>query len=413
MTADDLGAGSGDRGRPFPARISDLARVDFPRKGTETSEGSETTDMADWSPLRTSLRGVEERRTFSWTELDSMVGGLPRSAYVHSAFWKGTRTGWAGFTTVDVRIGRSVTFVRRGSAAAVGEPVDSHGDEMEAPRTEADVVLVGCVRGKLDHASPAKDLYTSPLFRKERRYAEASGRPWFILSAEHGLVAPDDVLEPYELRLSSTPRDYRRAWGVRVREQLEVAVGPLQGKTLEVHAGAAYTNALRPQLQKVGAHILEPLRGHMLGQRLRWHGADHSPSRAPAAVPPVDDLVGMLKDPDRSLSPAEFLALDAPEMRSPGLYSWWVDNVGAHDLTPLGWGTPCIPASSMPVLPARQGRAAAGSPPTRSGVASAGCIWEAGTTSRPSGSVSARSSPRHATRTTSMRNNSRCGCINT
>lgn len=289
--------------------------------------------MADWSPLRTSLRGVEVQHTFSWTELDSMVGGLPPSAYVHSAFWKGTRTGWPGFTTIDVRIGRSVTFVRSGSAVEGAQPLDAHVDEAGAPPGVADVVLVGCVKRKLDHAAPAKDLYTSPLFRKERRYAEASGRPWFILSAEHGLVAPNDVLEPYELRLSNTSRDYRRAWGVRVVQQLQTAIGPLQGKTLEVHAGAAYTNALRLDLQKAGAHLMEPLRGRALGQRLQWYGPDPSPSRAPQAAPSVDDLIALLRDPDRSLSPAEFLAIDDPQMRMPGLYSWWVDDSGAQDLT--------------------------------------------------------------------------------
>jgi hypothetical protein len=49
-------------------------------------------------------------------------------------------------------------------------------------------VLVSCVKDKLDHPAPAKDLYTSDLFRKARGYAERVGVPWFILSSEHGLV---------------------------------------------------------------------------------------------------------------------------------------------------------------------------------------------------------------------------------
>ncbi|WP_157362078.1 DUF6884 domain-containing protein [Haloechinothrix halophila] len=40
--------------------------------------------------------------------------------------------------------------------------------------------------------------------RKERSYAEATGASWFVLSAEHGLVAPATVLQPYELRLADT-----------------------------------------------------------------------------------------------------------------------------------------------------------------------------------------------------------------
>jgi hypothetical protein len=45
----------------------------------------------------------------------------------------------------------------------------------------------------------ARDLYRSPLFRKERAYAEQSGVPWFILSAEHGLGAPDEWRTPTQL----------------------------------------------------------------------------------------------------------------------------------------------------------------------------------------------------------------------
>ena len=78
-----------------------------------------------------------------------------------------------------------------------------------------------------------------------RTYAETTGLPWFILSAEHGLVSPDEWLEPYERYLPYTPRDYRRAWGQKVAKQLEQAVGSLAGLVVDVHAGAAYVEAVR------------------------------------------------------------------------------------------------------------------------------------------------------------------------
>jgi len=40
-------------------------------------------------------------------------------------------------------------------------------------------------------------LYISDWFLKARRYAEASGCDWLILSAQYGLVAPDRVIAPY------------------------------------------------------------------------------------------------------------------------------------------------------------------------------------------------------------------------
>ena len=41
----------------------------------------------------------------------------------------------------------------------------------------SDLILVGCVKLKGDEPSPARDLYTSPLFAKRRSYAKASGVP--------------------------------------------------------------------------------------------------------------------------------------------------------------------------------------------------------------------------------------------
>jgi len=51
----------------------------------------ETHLVADWSPLRGLLAGVDASVTLDWDELDRLVGGFPRSARVHPAFWKGER----------------------------------------------------------------------------------------------------------------------------------------------------------------------------------------------------------------------------------------------------------------------------------------------------------------------------------
>lgn len=218
--------------------------------------------MADWSPLRRLLTDVDGEMTVAWPDLDHLVGGLPRSAYDHAAFWTGDRTGWPGFTATNVRVGVSVTFVRRADLHAGSRQRSAMPTHLtEDAHSPADVVLVGCVKSKVDHPAPARDLYTSALFRKERVYAEASGIPWFILSAEHGLVAPTQVIEPYELSLASAPRHYRVAWGDRVVEDLASHIGGLEGKTVEVHAGAAYADAIRAGLATAGATMLEPLSG--------------------------------------------------------------------------------------------------------------------------------------------------------
>jgi hypothetical protein len=293
--------------------------------------------MANWAGLRMLLADVDETMTIEWADLDTLVGGLPRSAYDHAAFWKGHRSGWPGFTTTDVRVGRSVTFVRR--AGGVPRSVRRPPAPLRTTRTpsDVDVVLIGCVKRKLPHAAPAQDLYDSPLFRKERAYAEASGAPWFILSARHGLVPPTELLHPYELRLSKTSREYRRDWGERVVEQLADRYGDVAGRVVEIHAGAAYADAISDRLRRVGAVVVEPLRGLTMGQRLAWYGTDTPAAGVPVSdraerAPDLERLVGELSAEDRALTPTDFLATGGDGLRHPGLYSWWVDPTGAADL---------------------------------------------------------------------------------
>ncbi|WP_333890172.1 DUF6884 domain-containing protein [Mycolicibacterium gadium] len=195
----------------------------------------------------------------------------------------------------------------------------------------ADIILVTCVKSKAVRPSAAKDLYTSALFKKQRAYAEKARVPWFILSAEHGLVAPDEWLAPYERYLPETPASYRAAWGTWVAERLELLAGPLVDKTIEIHAGSTYLDTVRPELEKRGARVLDPLQGLQMGPRLAWYGqTDLGPS---ADDNEVERCVQALSEAAISLSPQEFIVRGRASFGRPGLYSWWVDEQGAEDLS--------------------------------------------------------------------------------
>ncbi|GAA3633396.1 DUF6884 domain-containing protein [Microlunatus ginsengisoli] len=198
----------------------------------------------------------------------------------------------------------------------------------KTPQTSPDVVLVGCVKSKLSHGAPAKDLYTSDYFKKMRAYAEASGAPWFILSAEHGLVAPDDWLEPYERYLPDTTREYRRSWGQTVATQLGEAVGPINGLVVDIHAGAAYVESAEAALAPLGAVVVDQLKGLSFGRRLSWYLRRGADSHSTAAK-----VTEQLQDQSRAVALADLLASNGADLRSPGMYSWWVDEVGAEDLS--------------------------------------------------------------------------------
>jgi hypothetical protein len=133
--------------------------------------------------------------------------------------------------------------------------------------------LVSCAKAKLGHAAPARELYSpSASFRGARCHVERTCDRWFILSAKHGLVRPEQVLEPYEQTLNAAPRAERRAWSARVLGQLHAELGDLGGHTFEIHAGAAYVGfGLREGLLAAGALVEEPLDRLRQGERLAFY----------------------------------------------------------------------------------------------------------------------------------------------
>lgn len=132
------------------------------------------------------------------------------------------------------------------------------------PRREEPVVLVGCAKSKLGYPAPARELYTSHLFRLARLYAEQSGHPWAILSAEHGLVLPDQVLAPYDTVIRDLDPDQQQQWAFKVDHGLRKHF-PGHGRVI-VLAGSAYTRHLPAWLEEVR----DPLKGLGIGKRKRW-----------------------------------------------------------------------------------------------------------------------------------------------
>ena len=139
----------------------------------------------------------------------------------------------------------------------------------------ASLMLLGCVKSKLGSARTAKDLYDSALWRSRRAYAEQSRTRWYILSAKHGLLAPETLIAPYDLALSDLPAAERRAWSERVLESLVARVPVLRGKAIEIHAGKAYVEyGLEDGLREAGAIVLRPL-AHVVGiePQRAWYAA--------------------------------------------------------------------------------------------------------------------------------------------
>ncbi len=128
--------------------------------------------------------------------------------------------------------------------------------------------LVSCVKTKRATPATAMDLYTSNWFRKARACVERTGCSWRILSAQYGLVHPEERIRPYEQTLSTMRVQERRAWAVRVLAELESC---LDGVDRVVFlAGRPYREFLEPPLRKMGLAVHVPMRGLRQGEQLAW-----------------------------------------------------------------------------------------------------------------------------------------------
>jgi len=328
-----------------------------------------------WSRLTAFLASDAEPSTvLSFQQIERILGHpLPASARRHVAFWSNTSShAWAWIDAgreVSRRglLPEQINFLQRHVVSATVPPPiempslhiapESAGVEpgvvaaVNGAGSEQDfgVLLLGCVKLKASTPQKAKDLYVSDLFGKRRRYADQRALPWFVLSAEHGLLRPDDWVAPYDVELKAQAPSYRRVWGAWVIERLRRELGDLAGVRLEVHAGEAYAEALVEPATAAGATLIRPLKGLRQGEQLAWYlshlGSSHGPALRSvteveadadmavdgSAGAKADAFVTSLRDASRAIQLAHLGESQVPT--APGLYSWWVDEPGARALT--------------------------------------------------------------------------------
>ena len=154
------------------------------------------------------------------------------------------------------------------------EKVELGGEEMEIPVVAGRrrIGLVGCVKGKASSPRPAKDLYVSPLFKGRRAYVERTCDEWWILSALHGLVDPDNVVAPYDLAMGDLGRSDRRVWSEAVLCDIDQRIHPAAGDTFELHAGTDYRFfGLEDGLRTRGMIVTNPTEGLRMGGQLAFY----------------------------------------------------------------------------------------------------------------------------------------------
>lgn len=130
------------------------------------------------------------------------------------------------------------------------------------------VCLVACTSRKGDYPAPAEFIYKSPLFSAGRSYAENRSDQWFILSAKHGLLSPNDVIEPYNESLMRLSDSQRQAWAECVRQNFNARVPP--GGRVIFLAGLTYRSYLAPLFEADGRETAAPMSALGIGSQVAW-----------------------------------------------------------------------------------------------------------------------------------------------
>ena len=153
------------------------------------------------------------------------------------------------------------------SGTCIGSPEIVPSNVLDLPR----IHLIACCSSKRAGPAPARDLYTSDLFRKSVAYVEAIGAPWVVLSALHGIVMPDAVLAPYDVTLLSMSREQRRCWG----EMAADALWRFDCREFVFLAGATYRQPMMDaQIWRArGYRATAPMQGLGIGEQKAWLAA--------------------------------------------------------------------------------------------------------------------------------------------
>lgn len=132
--------------------------------------------------------------------------------------------------------------------------------------------IVPCTKSKRNSPCKAYEMYSpSNLFRKAYQYATKNYDMVVILSAEYGLLLPDDEIEPYDLTLKTMTKQQCKDWANKVFKQMKKRLDLDKIGSAYFHTGKKYREHLIPRLELAGKECIIPLEGLSFGQQLAWY----------------------------------------------------------------------------------------------------------------------------------------------
>ncbi|WP_157495400.1 DUF6884 domain-containing protein [Kutzneria sp. 744] len=121
--------------------------------------------------------------------------------------------------------------------------------------------VLPCSGKKLDHTARVRDLYTGTTFRqalpvieREAELATVLG-PDTCVSAKHGLLELDEVIEPYDRRLDELDEQAMVVLEALLCKQLAELVGERDNVEISAFLPRAYLRVLSAGAALVGKHV--------------------------------------------------------------------------------------------------------------------------------------------------------------
>jgi hypothetical protein len=132
--------------------------------------------------------------------------------------------------------------------------------------------LISCTKSKQKDACSAAKMYEpSPLFSKAYRYALKKYDLIGILSAKHGLLLPEEIIEPYDQTLKTMRKKQKQKWAIRVNNELSLKFDIENISRVYIHAGKDYRGYLLPLIEHRKIEVEVPLEGLTYGRQLKWY----------------------------------------------------------------------------------------------------------------------------------------------
>jgi cytoplasmic iron level regulating protein YaaA (DUF328/UPF0246 family) len=130
----------------------------------------------------------------------------------------------------------------------------------------AKIILISCVKTKLNKKAKAEDLYISNFFKKSLAYAKSlNPDKIFILSAKYGLLKLNDEIEPYEKTLNKMKQKDRKEWANNVIKNLTKETD-LKNDEFVILAGKKYREFLIPEIN----NYTTPLARKPFLKQIQW-----------------------------------------------------------------------------------------------------------------------------------------------